>query len=295
MVDRSVRLLVAFALLVTACEGAAAPGPPSPPTANKALELLWADYTALHTRVHEENTEWVGQHLEQLLSGEMRAMIDAAVGASVSGVRHRPMGAAISAERVRHRILGESVLVRRDRIRRSRLRAVRRLDDDHALLVIDDSGGRTADLPVVREAGEWRFAPSSHLVVRPDELYPLPARAAAGPSRSHHTADALAAALVAALNGGTGWSMVDLLDAASHASIQNALLDAGAAGSEIDVVRVLDRAGRGLRRDHGTARVRSITLRSTDRARIAVEFADGIFEDFTAVRDADGWHLHLAL
>lgn len=297
MKNASLCSTVALALVAAACEDARVldRGPPRaappPSLADGAIDRLWTRYRNLHVLVTEGNTEWIGRHLERLLGGETRAVIDAAVARSVSGVRDRPLAAGLSATSVRHRILGESALVHQDRVTRATLRGVWRAGEDRAVLVVDDRG-QAIHLPVVRERGEWRFAPSTWLVASPEQLFPLPARS---PPPALATPDALAAALVAAVASGTGWSLYDLIDDGTRARIRQALAAAGAEGSDEAAVRALDRALRGLRRQHGVARIRSIAIAAPGRAAIALEFADGAADTFTAVRQEQGWRLVLAL
>lgn len=292
-------LLVVLALV--GCDKRSSPAPkPQPPAATDAatadaaptptletVDGLWDAYRTLHTAATQSSAETIGRAIDALLSEDARAIITQAADQSVGAL---PTTLSIKSSEVRYKLLGEGAVARAALITAGTI-TVSETDASHALITMT-SGGKTLVWNAVKEDAGWRFAPSPDLLVKEDDLFALPA--GASDPKGGASADAIAAAWVAALNGGSGWDAYNLIAPSGRAKLRAMIAQMGGAG-DADVVRVLEKTIRD-RRDRGiVARPATVKPCDGDRCPVTFPYSDGTSDDFEAVREDGLWWIVLPL
>lgn len=277
-------LYLALAVGCSTAPAAAHYDGPSTPTPTD----LWTEFRAIYTDATPQMQRSAGRRLDDLLTDEARASLtrpDSKMPAML------PPEGRLSPDVVRMDLLGDSILARRDLIRRSKLASVDQIDSDSATLVIHNASTRPLHLPIALRNGSWRFLPSLDLIGSYEEAMPLPSSQAPTTPRTFASPDAAAQALVDAFNTEDGRLLHDLLDSSTRARF-NTLLKAARDPYGDGALRLLQKLARDAHARFGTATVASVVTLAPDRATITIHYDRHPADTFTAIHEGT-WRIHL--
>ena len=212
MTRRTLPLLFCLALVIGCSTAPAAPpyyGPSTPTPAE-----LWSEFRAIHRDATPQMRRSAGRRLDDLLTDEARNWLtrpDSKMRAMLPPERRLPPDVA------RIDLLGDTIIARRDLIRRSKLASVEELSPTAATLLIDDGSTQTKRLPIAFRNGSWRFLPFLDLIGSYEDAMPLPSSPPSATPRTFASPDAVAQALVDAFNTEDGRLLHDVLDSSTRA------------------------------------------------------------------------------